>query len=75
MGENKKSFTDSSSTLANIVNTIEESDMFEDDINITIGVSESKYKDIVSHFREIDRGKDKFTIEISDVKFNFFLKK
>jgi hypothetical protein len=74
MGENKKSFTNSLSVLADIVNIIEQSELFDEDVEIDIPLPKENYKKIISNFRDIDRLNKKFTINISDVKFNFFLK-
>jgi hypothetical protein len=75
MGKNKKSFTDSLSVLADIVNLIEQSDLFEESVEISIELTEEKYQEVISNFREIDRLNKKFTIDISGVEFNFSLKK
>jgi hypothetical protein len=75
MGENKESFTNPLSVLADIVNIIEQSELFDKDVEISIQLPEEKYKKVISIFRDIDRMNKKFTIDISDVKFNFSLKK
>jgi hypothetical protein len=75
MGENKESFTNPLSVLADIVNIIEQSELFDEDVEISIQLPEEKYKKVISIFRDIDRMNKKFTIDISDVKFNFSLKK
>jgi hypothetical protein len=75
MGKNKKSFTDSLSVLADIVNLIEQSELFEENVEISIELTDDKYQEVISNFREIDRLNKKFTIDISGVKFNFSLKK
>jgi hypothetical protein len=75
MGENKESFTNPLSVLADIVNIIEQSELFDEDVEISIQLPEEKYKKVISIFRDIDRMNKKFTIDVSDVKFNFSLKK
>lgn len=75
MGENKKSFTNPLSVLADIVNIIEQSELFDEDVEVLIQLPVEKYNKVISNFREIDRMNKKFTIDISNIKFNFFLKK
>jgi len=75
MAENKKSFMDELSKLAEITNIIEQSFLSNGDVSMIIELPEKDYKDLMSHFRELDRDKDKCTIEIDGVNFNFVLKK
>jgi hypothetical protein len=73
MGEDKKSFMDELSKLAEITNIVEESFLSEGKVSLVVELPEEEYTKAISHFREIDRTKNKFTISISDVDFNFVL--
>ena len=75
MAENKESFMDELSKLAEITNIIEDSFLSKGDVSMVIELPEDEYRDLMSHFRELDRNKSKCTIEIGGVSFNFVLKK
>jgi len=75
MGENKKSFRNELTILAEIAELIDKSSIFpEDEFKIEIELEEDKYKNIISNFREIDRKNDKFSIVLDNVIFTFVLK-
>jgi len=75
MGEDKKSFMDELSKLAEITNIVEESFLSEGKVSLVVELPEEEYKKTISHFREVDRTNEKFTISISDIDFNFVLSK
>ncbi len=75
MGEDKKSFMGEMSTLAQMSEMIEKSELFSADSKIVIHQPEEQYRKILSHFREMDRNKDSFIISISGTDFTFVLKK
>ena len=66
---------DELSKLAEITNLIEESFLSKGKTELLIELEKEEYDSVLNHFRELDRNKDKFTISISDVNFNFVLKK
>jgi len=74
MAENKESFMDELSKLAEITNIVEDSFLSKGDVSVVVELPEDDYKNLMSHFRELDRHKNKCTIEISGVNFNFVLK-
>jgi uncharacterized protein YaaQ len=75
MAKDKESFMDELSKLAEITNLIEESFLSKGKTELLIELEKEDYDSVLNHFRELDRNKDKFTISISDVNFNFVLKK
>jgi uncharacterized protein YaaQ len=75
MAKDKESFMDELSKLAEITNLIEESFLSKGKTELLIELEKEEYDSVLNHFRELDRNKDKFTISISDVNFNFVLKK
>jgi len=75
MAKDKESFMDELSKLAEVTNLIEESFLSKGEVNIIVELPEEHYKDLMSHFREIDRKQPKCTISISGIDFNFVLKK
>lgn len=75
MGKNKESFMDELSKLAEITNLIDESFLSKGKVSLVVELPEDEYKEMISNFREIDRGNSKCTISISDIDFNFVLSK
>lgn len=75
MGENKESFMDELSKLAEITNLIDESFLSKGKVSLVVELPEEEYKEMMSNFREIDRNNSKCTISISDIDFNFVLSK
>jgi len=75
MAKDKESFMDELSKLAEITNLIEESFLSKGKTELLIELEKEEYDSILNHFRELDRNKDKFTISISDINFNFVLKR
>lgn len=75
MGENKESFMDELSKLAEITNLIDESFLSKGKVSLVVELPEDEYKEMMSNFREIDRSNSKCTISISDIDFNFVLSK
>ena len=75
MAKDKESFMDELSKLAEITNLIEESFLSKGKTELLIELEKEDYDSVLNHFRELDRNKDKFTISISDINFNFVLKK
>ena len=75
MAKDKESFMDELSKLAEITNLIEESFLSKGKTELLIELEKEEYDSVLNHFRELDRNKDKFTISISDVNFNFVLKR
>ena len=72
MGKNKKSIQYYLEKMVEMSDVIDTSDIFNDaNIEINILASEKEYNHLLSNFREMDRDKEKFTIEINDMKFNF----
>jgi hypothetical protein len=47
--------------------------MFTGKTMVVVESSEKEYKRVISHFREIDRHHERFTIEISGTDFVFIL--
>jgi hypothetical protein len=61
--------------MAKMSDVIEASDIFNNaKIEVNIDLSEEEYHHVLSNFREMDRDKEQFTIEISENKFNFRIK-
>ena len=75
MGENKESFMDELSKLAEITNLIDESFLSKGKVSLVVELPEEEYKEMMSNFREIERNNSKCTISISDIDFNFVLSK
>lgn len=76
MDENKKSFRNELTLLAEIAELIEKSDIFpEEEFKIDIELEKEKYLNIISNFREVDRKKETFSIVLDNVVFRFVLKK
>jgi len=75
MAENKESFRDELSKLAEITNIIDESFLSKGDVSVIVELPKEEYDELMSHFRELDRQNNKCTIAISDINFNFVLKK
>lgn len=75
MAKDKESFMDELSKLAEITNLIEESFLSKGKTELLIELEKEEYDSVLNHFRELDRNKDKFTISISDINFNFVLKR
>lgn len=72
MGKNKKSIQYYLEKMVEMSDVIDTSDIFNDaNIEVNILTNEKEYNHLLSNFREMDRDKEKFTIEINDMKFNF----
>ena len=75
MGKNKKSIQYYLEKMVEMSDVIDTSDIFNDaNIEVNILTNEKEYNHLLSNFREMDRDKEKFTIEINDMKFNFEVK-
>jgi len=75
MGKNKKSIQYYLEKMVEMSDVIDTSDIFNESIiEVNILTTEKEYSHLLSNFREIDRNKEKFTIEINDLKFNFKVK-
>jgi len=76
MVENKKSFRDELVIMAEISDLIQESDILPNDgLKVDIYLDKEKYDYILKNFRDIDKSSQSFSIDLENIKFNFFLKK
>lgn len=71
MAENKDNDLGEIEKLALIADSLQT--MFTGKTMVVIESKEDEYKKMISHFREIDRHHDRFTIEISGTDFVFIL--
>lgn len=71
MVENKDNDLGEIEKLALIADSLQT--MFTGKTMVVIESKEEEYKKMISHFREIDRHHDRFTIEISGTDFVFIL--
>lgn len=71
MAENKDNDLGEIEKLALIADSLQT--MFTGKTMVVIESKEEEYKKMISHFREIDRHHDRFTIEISGTDFVFIL--
>jgi|TARA_B100001094_G_C17899548_1_gene655737 hypothetical protein len=75
MGKSKKSFRDELEKLAKISEIVEDSLLSEGEVSIVIVLEPKIFKKTLSHFADIYRAKEEFSIDISGTKFTFVLKK
>ena len=71
MAENKNNDLGDIEKLAMIADSLQS--MFTGKTMVVVESKEEEYKTMISHFREIDRHHDRFTIEISGTDFVFIL--
>lgn len=71
MAENKNNDLGDIEKLAMIADSLQS--MFTGKTMVVVESKEEEYKKMISHFREIDRHHDRFTIEISGTDFVFIL--
>lgn len=75
MAENKKGARDDLSYLAEICEVLDKTTFLKNGFTGLVELDIEDYQQFQTLFREIDRGKKKFVIEISDYNFTFVLKK
>jgi predicted AAA+ superfamily ATPase len=75
MAENQESVRDELSYLAEICEVLDKSEHLKKGFTGLIELELEDYQKFQSLFREIDKGKNKFVVEISDYSFTFVLKK
>lgn len=71
MAENKTDSLGELEKLALIADSLQQ--MFKGKTMVVVESKEEEYKRMISHFREIDRHHNRFTIEISGTDFVFML--
>lgn len=69
MGENKDGNLGTIEKLAIIADSLQS--LFTGKSMVVFELKDDEYKTMISHFREIDRHHDKFTVEISGTDFIF----
>lgn len=75
MGKDKKGIEYYLEKITEMSDVIETSDIFVNtDIEVNFKIENEEYSYLINHFREVDRGNDKFTIMVGDSKFNFIKK-
>lgn len=71
MAENEKNILGNLEKLALVAEAMQS--VFEGKTTIVCELGNKEYKDIISHFREIDRHHEQFSIDISGTEFHFIL--
>jgi hypothetical protein len=69
MEENKVNNFGTIEKMALIADSLQS--LFDGKSMVVLELGEVEYKSVISHFREIDRHHDKFTVEISGTDFIF----
>jgi hypothetical protein len=75
MAENQEGVRDELSYLAEICEVLDKSNFIKKGFTGLIELEKEDYEEFQTMFREIDQGKKKFVVEISDYSFTFVLKK
>jgi len=75
MAENQEGVRDELSYLAEICEVLDKSIFIKKGFTGLIELEKDDYEEFQTMFREIDKGKEKFVVEISDYSFTFVLKK
>jgi predicted AAA+ superfamily ATPase len=75
MAENQESVRDELSYLAEICEILDKTEHLKKGFTGLIELEKEDYEKFQLLFREIDRGKNKFVVEISEYSFTFVLKK
>lgn len=75
MAENQEGARDELSYLAEICEVLDKTSFLKKGFTGLIELDKEDYEQFQSLFREIDKGKKKFVVEISDYSFTFVLKK
>lgn len=71
MEENKNSNFGTLEKLALVVDSLQS--LFSGKTTLVFELSENEYKDVLNHFREVDRHHKQFTIDISGTDLVFIL--
>jgi hypothetical protein len=71
MAENKDNNPGKLEKLALIAESLQS--LFEGKATVVFELEQKEYKEVISHFREIDRHHQQFSIDISGTEFHFML--
>ena len=71
MAENKDNNPGKLEKLALIAESLQS--LFEGKATVVFELEQKEYKEVISHFREIDRHHQQFSIDISGTEFHFLL--
>lgn len=75
MAENQEGVRDELGYLAEICEVLDKSFFIKKGFTGLIELERADYEEFQTMFREIDKGKEKFVVEISEYSFTFVLKK
>jgi flagellar basal body P-ring protein FlgI len=71
MAENKNNNSGKLEKLALIAESLQT--LFDGKATVVFELEQKEYKEVISHFREIDRHHKQFSIDISGTEFHFML--